>query len=376
MSVINQMLRDLDARRAPQATSVTGAPSPVQTHRSPRSFRLPLIVLVGGVAIGAMAVGDWPGWLTSRANAATAAAAAPLTDGAGVLATPTPMPMPMPMPMPIPMPMPMPMVATPPPKMSVPPPQASVAPARAPLPSRDVRDETLALRTPPAVTAVPNFLSAPTLPATGAAQPLPTVATGPASIDKKMMSLTPDQRAQAAYRMAVDAANAGHPQQAAERAIEALQQAPQHRAARHLAAVLLHAQGATGRAIALLNEGLAIDPEHGALALLLARLQLEHGAPDAALEVLDRFKLHHAEAEGLRAGILAQQGDFKRSLGAYESALRQQPGNATWWLGLGVALESEGRASQARHSYAKAQALGLDRDELTSFVEQRLRALD
>ena len=66
MSVINQMLRDLDARRAPQGTSVTGAPSPVQTHRSPRSFRLPLIVLVGGVAIGAMAVGDWPGWLTSR----------------------------------------------------------------------------------------------------------------------------------------------------------------------------------------------------------------------------------------------------------------------------------------------------------------------
>ena len=176
--------------------------------------------------------------------------------------------------------------------------------------------------------------------------------------------------------MAVDATNAGHPQVAIERALEALQHAPLHRAARQLAAVLLHAQGATPRAVAMLNEGLAIDPEHAAAALLLARLQLEQGAPDVALAVLDRSQLRNADAEGLRAGILAQQGDFKRSLVAYESALRQQPGNATWWLGLGVALESEGRAAQARQSYAKAQALGLDRDELTSFVEQRLRALD
>ena len=369
MSVINQMLRDLDARRAPLGASNVGAGGgagadvpvparPARRHANPRSRRLPVIVLVGTLAIGAAAYGDWPGLVSGRANAAAATARAPVR--ASFDATPVAASLP-----------------------DLAPPAAAREPAPLPSENRTVlpapaRSETLALRTPPALTPVANFLSTPALPASAAvpAPPLPAVAPGPASIDKKMMLQTADQRAQAAYRMAVDATNAGHPQVAIERAVEALQQAPLHRAARQLAAVLLHAQGATPRAVALLNEGLAIDPEHAAAALLLARLQLEQGAPELALAVLDRSQLHSADAEGLRAGILAQQGDFKRALAAYESALRQQPGNATWWLGLGVALESEGRAAQARQSYAKAQALGLERDELNSFVEQRLRALD
>lgn len=363
MSVINQMLRDLDARRAPQSASTVGAGTgtsvpalPARRHGNPRSRRLPVIALAGTVAIAAAAYGDWPGLLSGRANAATNAAAVPAPLAFDATAPASPLP------------------------DLAPPAAAREQPSeknRAAVPA-PARSETLALRTPPTLTPVANFLSTPVLSASAAvaAPTLPVAAPGPASIDKKMMLLTADQRAQAAYRTAVDATNAGHPQVAIDRALEALQQAPLHRAARQLAAVLLHAQSATPRAVALLSEGLAIDPEHAAAALLLARLQLEQGAPDVALAVLDRSALHSADAEGLRAGILAQQGDFKRSLVAYESALRQQPGNATWWLGLGVALESEGRAAQALQSYAKAQALGLDRDELTSFVEQRLRALN
>ena len=361
MSVINQMLRDLDARRAPQGAANDGADTsasamPARRHGNPRSRRLPVIVLVGTVAIGAAAYGDWPGLLSARANAATARAPVPLAFDATAATAPLP-------------------DLAPPAAARE---QLALTSENRAAPPAPARSETLALRTPPALTSAANFLSTSALPASAAvaAPPLPVVAPGPASIDKKMMLQTADQRAQAAFRMAVDATNAGHPQVAIERALEALQQAPLHRTARQLVAVLLHAQGATPRAVGLLNDGLAIDPEHAAAALLLARLQLEQGAPDVALAVLDRSQLHSADAEGLRAGILAQQGDFKRSLIAYESALRQQPGNATWWLGLGVALESEGRAAQARQSYAKAQALGLERDELTSFVEQRLRALD
>ena len=97
-----------------------------------------------------------------------------------------------------------------------------------------------------------------------------------------MLAATPEQRAEVTYRSALDAANLGHPQVAAERAFEAMKQSPRHRAARQLAAVLLHAQGATVRAVALLDDGLAIDPGHSALALLLARLRLEQGSADVA----------------------------------------------------------------------------------------------
>ena len=140
--------------------------------------------------------------------------------------------------------------------------------------------------------------------------------------------------------------------------------------------MLLHEQGAAGRAASLLRDGLVQDPAQPALALLLARVLLDQGAPDPALEVLDRFALTSADAQGLRAGILAQQGDFKRSMNAYESALSQQPGNATWWMGLGVTLESDGQPQRARQAYARAQQIGVRGDELTTYLAQRLNALD
>ena len=103
MSVINQMLRDLDARRSPQgASNVSGgggggagggadAPAlPQRRHGSPRSRRLPVIVLAGTVAIGAAAYGDWPGLLSGRANAATARAPVPVMFDA--TRTPAPLP--------------------------------------------------------------------------------------------------------------------------------------------------------------------------------------------------------------------------------------------------------------------------------------------
>ncbi len=368
MSVINQMLRDLDARRAAPAADAPAGLVPVGMvphRRNPRSRRLPVIALAGGVLVAAVGYTDWPGLLAGKANAATAAS------------VPTPAAM-----------------SAPPALRAAaaesPGAVASVASDASTLPRGDKRSEPAAARalpaalTPttattdplPAIPAIPAVPAPVAMAAASAALAGTTIPVSPGTIDKKMVSLTAEQRAQAAYRLAVDAANAGHPQVSAERALEALRHEPRHRAARHLAAVLLHSQGAADRAIALALEGLALDPGHAALALLLARLQLEQGSSELALGVLDQYSLHHAEAEGLRAGILAQQGDYKRSLGAYESALRQQPGNATWWLGLGVALESEGQAQQARQSYVKAQALGLERDELSSFVAQRLRALD
>jgi len=46
-----------------------------------------------------------------------------------------------------------------------------------------------------------------------------------------------------------------------------------------------------------------------------------------------------------------------------------------WWLGVGVALESLGEPARARQAFAKAQALGLPREDLRHYVDERLRAL-
>ena len=168
MSVINQMLRDLDARRAPQGASNVGAGGgagadvpvparPARRHANPRSRCLPVIVLVGTLAIGAAAYGDWPGLVSGRANAAAATATARAPVPASFDATPAAASLP-----------------------DLAPPAAAREPAPLPSENRTVppapaRSETLALRTPPALTPVANFLSTPALPASAAvpAPPLP-----------------------------------------------------------------------------------------------------------------------------------------------------------------------------------------------------------
>lgn len=178
------------------------------------------------------------------------------------------------------------------------------------------------------------------------------------------------------WAKAVEQTNSGQRQAALTSLAELLQVEPTHQQGRHLAAVLEHESGATQRAMALLAEGLALDGRHTDMALMLARLQAAQGAHEAALATLDRAGVNSADADGLRAGILSQRGLFNQALPAYERALRGQPGNATWWAGLGVALESLNQPEPARQAYTKARAIGVSREDLASYVDLRLRALE
>jgi MSHA biogenesis protein MshN len=123
-----------------------------------------------------------------------------------------------------------------------------------------------------------------------------------------------------------------------------------------------------------LNEGLD-DNTPAQAVVLLARLRAERGDDSGALQLLNSRALRTAEAEGLRAALLAHSGEHAQALPAYEAALRQQPGNATWWLGMGVSLEAQGQAQRARGAFERAQQIGLPSADLSSYAGSRLRAL-
>lgn len=209
-----------------------------------------------------------------------------------------------------------------------------------------------------------------------ASQPTPLPALEQASVEKTLTPLSPEQRAQASYAQAVESAQSGRSMQALTQAQDALQHQPSHHLARHLAAVLLHETARTAQALELLNEGLKLDPQAQALSLLLARLQAHQGALQAALQTLDQHQLHSLEAESLRAGLWSQLRNHQRAAIAYEAALKMQPGQATLWLGLGVALEAQAQRGPAHQAFSRAQAMGLGDPELSAFVAQRLKALE
>jgi MSHA biogenesis protein MshN len=357
MSVIHSVLTRLDARGAPTPAAVGAMPTLTRSAQG-ASRRLLVMALAGAAAVGFVAFADWPTWLRSATAAQPAARPTPLAATQSALeATSAPTPTRAASATPIETKA---ATSAPPPVIAMP---AIAAPTRAPsaAPAPVSRRVALAAPTREAAVAVPTEAAA---------------SAAPATIDKRAIALKPSQRAVLLLRQAHESAQAGQPRAAVAQAREALALDPTLAGARLLAAVLEHETGASERAAQLLRDGLAREPRDGAQALLLARVQIAQGDGSGALATLEQHPVRSAEADGLRGGILTQQGDYARALGAYESAARQQPANAMWWLGLGVALDGEGHAQRARQAYARALAIGLPRDDLTQYADRRLRGND
>lgn len=338
MSVIHSVLSKLDARGAARPSAMEALPAWTSAPASGASKRLLLLGALGAAAIGFAAFGDWPTWLRGAQAAPVPAARAP---------APTPEPI-------------RPAAAAP--ALAEAEPAAVPAVAVVAPPVRRVAGSS-APRTP--------AVHAAALPAPTATEPAPTP-----TIDKRDVAPSPAARALHRLRQAQDAAQAGQPRSALEHARAALALDPALAPARQLAAVLEHETGHSERAAQLLRDGLARNPQDGLQALLLARVLLAQGDAAGALATLDRHTVQGAEADGLRGGVLTQQGETARAVPAYESAARQQPANPMWWLGLGVALDAEQQPQRARQAYARALSIGLPRDDLVQYAEQRVRATD
>lgn len=369
MSVINKMLRDLEARRV---TPVAASDAVRATAPQRKRGRLLSMLLLGGAAVAATAYGDWPSLLAAKASqtpvplaVAQANEPTPRVDSAAPAAPET--------------------AAGPAaPGTAASAPTLPVGPART-RPSADANTSPASVRSaaaapvaPPAPAALAGGLHPATV--TPAAAPATASNASPpaaaATIDKRMAALPPAQRAQALYRQGLELAGSGHGRQAVERLQDALKLDPALVAARLHTASLLLEQGRGAEAETLARDGLALSADEPQLATLLARVLADRGDAIGALALLDRSERLGAEGFGLRAGLLSQQGDFRRALLDYEQAVRLQPGNSLWWLGLGVALEAEGRGQQARQVYARAQAIGVERSDLNSFIDQKLQQLD
>lgn len=376
MSVINKMLRDLERRRATPAEVAGAVQGAVRATAAPRrGARLLALLLLGGSAATATVFGDWPALL--GATAATLPRPVQLADAAepalpARLAAPraiTPSP-----------PAAEPAAATPTPIPTAP--TRATAPAEktpAPEPAATLARAHPAA-TPARAAAPPPPPPVPAHPARPAsmtpASAAPPTLIAAASIDKRMAALPAAQRAQALYRQGLELVGTGHGRQALERLHEALKLDPALLAARIHGVSLLLEQGRGAEAETLVRDGLALAGDEPQLTTLLARVLADRGDSAGALALLGRGERLGADGFGLRAGLLSQQGDFQRALPDYEQAVRLQPGNSLWWLGMGVALEAEGRGQQARQVYVRAQSLGLERSELNSFIEQKLQQLD
>jgi MSHA biogenesis protein MshN len=200
-----------------------------------------------------------------------------------------------------------------------------------------------------------------------------------AGIEKHIRPLRPQQLAELSYKEGYLQLQRGDRESAEATWRRALKQDPDHIASREGLAGLYLSQGRNVEAGTLLAEGLAHHPGHGRFALLSARLQLENGQAQDALTTLEKAlatQPQDADFLAFLAALYQREKAFDKSVSAYQRALTLQPRNALWWMGIGISLEGAGKAQEAISAYHEAQNSGKLTPRLARYVEGRLAALE
>jgi MSHA biogenesis protein MshN len=209
-----------------------------------------------------------------------------------------------------------------------------------------------------------------------AANAAPSV-TVAATVAAAEAGLNSQQKAENEYRRALLKLQEASVSEALAGLEQAVYLYPRHEAARQTLVRLLIEAGRTPEAIRHLTFATNLDPRQANMAMLLARLQLEHGGN--ALETLQRslpFAESNADYRALMAGVLQRANRHKEAADQYQAAVRLQPGNAVWWMGMGISLQADKRNAEARVAFQRAHDSGRLSPELQGFVERRLQQLN
>jgi MSHA biogenesis protein MshN len=248
--------------------------------------------------------------------------------------------------------------------------ETAVAPAPRP-PQKQLAAERVAPEQAPPPAAKVPLQAAITPPTVTKAVPQPA-----AEIDKQVRELTPRQRAETEYARGTAALHQGQFAEARSAFEAALQKDATHHAARQaLVGVLLDGRRHAD-ATRVLQEGLQLSPAQHGFAMTLARLQVEAGELDAGAQTLAR-SLEYPGASpdhiAFYAGLLQRQQKHAEAVLQFQQALNRRGGVGVWLLGLGVSLEALGRGADAQEAYRRAKESGNLTADLRAFAEQRLR---
>lgn len=237
------------------------------------------------------------------------------------------------------------------------------------------RGEQPAARSSPQEEAAPLPAKAPVPAPSPAAKPVATAATS-AAIDKRVREATPRQRAEAEYARAAAALQQGRMSDARAGFEAALQADPAYHAARQALAGVLIDSRQPADAMLILQEGLQLAPAQFGFAMMAARLHVERGELDAAVQTLARsaeYASGNADYAGFYAGLLQRQKRHAEAVEQFDRALRLRPGAGIWMLGMGISLEALGRSADAQEAFRRAKASGNLTPELQAYADQRSR---
>lgn len=190
--------------------------------------------------------------------------------------------------------------------------------------------------------------------------------------------LTFEQRDRSKSREAIDLVRSGRQQQAYEALIPFLEQNPQAHISRETLATILMAQNELAYARLVVDEGLQLAPNYAAYKKIKARLLMQDGQLAEALELMNKVPPAPArdlEYHELLASLYQQANRHDMAVSTYQELIRINPERGRWWAGLGISLDAQGRKEQAIASYQTALQAGDLDTRLRSHSQDRIRSL-
>jgi MSHA biogenesis protein MshN len=221
-------------------------------------------------------------------------------------------------------------------------------------------------------------------PAPAAAAPAPapaarqTQAAAANSKGSSAKSYTPQQQSLNFMAEAVALEQQGRQQEAKVPLQRALAVNPLHTAARQMLVGLNMDTGQLDEARALLAEGHRLQPEQPDFTLALARLRVESGDVPGALQLLEAGRpgaRDDPQYNAMLAALLLRVQRYEDAVMYYLVALRADPANASWLIGVGVALEGAGKPADAAEAYRRADTVAKLSPDMARFVTERLSRL-
>ena len=208
--------------------------------------------------------------------------------------------------------------------------------------------------------------------------PKPKSADGDGKVAIKKVSLTPEQRADKFFANGKKATGEGKVNQAIEQYRKALNLLPGHQQARMELAALYYGREMIHEALQVLGQGLAHHPDNVDWSLLAAKIHYKRNNFGAALGFLQLpvGAKENTEYVALKATLLQKIKAYEQSVLAYRQLTEAFQYNGRWWLGLATALEGAGQPEEAVKAYQQARNLGNISNTSLQFVQSRLQLLD
>ncbi|GLX77870.1 MSHA biogenesis protein MshN [Thalassotalea insulae] len=152
--------------------------------------------------------------------------------------------------------------------------------------------------------------------------------------------------------------------------------APDNQTARKQLAALWFGRKSYQAAHNLLSQGLALAPDDSEYRMMKARIYLSQGQKLAAVNTLKVLaELENVEYQALLASNAQQLAQHDVAIQAYQLLVKLQPENGRWWLGLAVAYDSNSQFKQAVTAYHQVRDNSDISESARQFARQRLQQL-